>query len=241
MPTFIAIVARHRRHVGQPANAVGAEIFPCHRALFRPLSGSSCRVLARQTGKSEHEPGVSDFDFAGDRAVARHRARQLGARCRRVQLLFTKRIGGAWLHGLQMVIVPLVVALLVIGIAASAEAARAGKIAARALIAFVVILWVNTIVVGVPDTAAARAFPAPRRMGRCAARVAVGRQGGGANPEPGRLLRQDRADQHRRCRRDRLLPAADRVRDGVRLRHHAARSRPAARRWSICSRRSPMR
>ena len=60
-------------------------------------------------------------------------------------LLFTKRIGGAWLHGLQMVIVPLVVALLVIGIAASAEAARAGRIAARALIAFVVILWVNTL------------------------------------------------------------------------------------------------
>lgn len=60
-------------------------------------------------------------------------------------LLFTKRIGGAWLHGLQMVIVPLVVALLVIGIAASAEAARAGKIAARALVAFVVILWATTL------------------------------------------------------------------------------------------------
>jgi proton glutamate symport protein len=46
-------------------------------------------------------------------------------------LVFTKRIGGAWLHGLQMVIVPLVVALLVIGIAASAEAAPARSPGAR--------------------------------------------------------------------------------------------------------------
>ena len=49
-------------------------------------------------------------------------------------LYVTKLIGGAWLHGLQMVIVPLVVALLVVGIAASAEAAKAGRIAGRALI-----------------------------------------------------------------------------------------------------------
>ena len=61
-------------------------------------------------------------------------------------LVGTKLVGGAWVHGLQMVIVPLVVALLVIGIAASAEAAKAGKIAARALLFFVVILWVNTLI-----------------------------------------------------------------------------------------------
>ena len=48
-------------------------------------------------------------------------------------------------HGLQMMIVPLVVALLVIGVAATAEAARAGRIAGRAIVAFVVILWVNTV------------------------------------------------------------------------------------------------
>jgi len=60
-------------------------------------------------------------------------------------LVGTRLIGGAWVHGLQMVIVPLVVALLVIGIAASAEAAKAGRIAARALGAFVIILWLNTL------------------------------------------------------------------------------------------------
>src|SRR4051812_40830831 len=80
-------------------------------------------------------------------------------------LLFTKRIGGAWLHGLQMVIVPLVVALLVIGIAASAEAARAGKIAARALGAFVVILWINTLLSAFLTPLLLRLFPLPAEWG----------------------------------------------------------------------------
>lgn len=57
----------------------------------------------------------------------------------------TGPIGSAWLHALQMVIVPLVVALLVTGIAASAEAARAGVVAGRAIITFVVILWLVTL------------------------------------------------------------------------------------------------
>lgn len=60
-------------------------------------------------------------------------------------LVYTKLIGGLWVHGLQMVIVPLVVALLVVGIAASAEAAKAGRIALTALLSFVAILWVNTL------------------------------------------------------------------------------------------------
>jgi proton glutamate symport protein len=72
---------------------------------------------------AQHAPGIGD--------VALH--------------YFAKPIGSAWLHGLQMVIVPLVVALLVIGIAASAQAARAGRIAALALGSFVAILWVNTL------------------------------------------------------------------------------------------------
>jgi len=41
--------------------------------------------------------------------------------------------------------VPLVVALLITGIAASAEAARASRLATRALIVFVVLLWVSSI------------------------------------------------------------------------------------------------
>jgi Na+/H+-dicarboxylate symporter len=46
---------------------------------------------------------------------------------------FADPIGNLWLNGLRMTIVPLLVALLVTGIAQTAEAAKAGKIAARAL------------------------------------------------------------------------------------------------------------
>jgi Na+/H+-dicarboxylate symporter len=54
-------------------------------------------------------------------------------------------VGGIWLNALRMTIVPLVVALLITGIAASAEAARAGRLATRALILFVVLLWISSI------------------------------------------------------------------------------------------------
>lgn len=49
-------------------------------------------------------------------------------------------IGEAWLAGLRMTIIPLVVALLVTGVAATAETARSGRIAARALATFMVFL-----------------------------------------------------------------------------------------------------
>lgn len=57
----------------------------------------------------------------------------------------TQPIGSAWLHGLQMVIVPLIVGLLVTGVAAAADAARAGRIALRAVLSFIVILWAVTL------------------------------------------------------------------------------------------------
>ncbi len=53
-------------------------------------------------------------------------------------------IGGIWLQGLQMTIVPLVVSLLVTGIAASAEAARANRLAGRAIVLFLVLLWISS-------------------------------------------------------------------------------------------------
>src|SRR4029453_12531543 len=54
-------------------------------------------------------------------------------------------VGAMWVNALRMTIVPLVVALLITGIAASAEAARAGRLATRALILFVVLLWISSI------------------------------------------------------------------------------------------------
>ena len=60
-------------------------------------------------------------------------------------ILVAEPIGGMWLNALRMTIVPLVVSLLVTGIAASAEAARAGKLASRALLLFIVLLWTSSI------------------------------------------------------------------------------------------------
>lgn len=52
-------------------------------------------------------------------------------------------IGSAWLNALQMTIVPLVVALLVTGVTATAEAARAGRLAARAIALYVGLLFAS--------------------------------------------------------------------------------------------------
>jgi Na+/H+-dicarboxylate symporter len=52
-------------------------------------------------------------------------------------------IGAVWLNGLQMTIVPLVVSLLITGIAASAEAARANRLAGRAVALFLLLLWIS--------------------------------------------------------------------------------------------------
>ena len=49
-------------------------------------------------------------------------------------------IGTAWLNALQMTIVPLVFSLLVTGVAATAEAAQAGRLAARAIALYVGLL-----------------------------------------------------------------------------------------------------
>src|SRR5918996_1047210 len=54
-------------------------------------------------------------------------------------------VGALWINALRMTIVPLVVALLITGVAASAEAARAGRLAGRAIVLFVVILWLSSL------------------------------------------------------------------------------------------------
>ena len=58
-------------------------------------------------------------------------------------LAVTEPVGTMWLHALQMTIVPLVVSLLVTGIASTAQAARASRLAGRALATFITLLWVS--------------------------------------------------------------------------------------------------
>ncbi|MES2445029.1 MAG: dicarboxylate/amino acid:cation symporter [Pseudomonadota bacterium] len=54
-------------------------------------------------------------------------------------------IGQAWLNGLQMTIVPLVVALLITGVTATAEAAQAGRLAGRAIALYVTVLFLSAL------------------------------------------------------------------------------------------------
>lgn len=68
-------------------------------------------------------------------------------------------VGTAWLNGLQMTIVPLVVALLVIGIADTANAARAGRFAARSMGLFMIVLWSGAIMAAIVTPALLHAWP----------------------------------------------------------------------------------
>ncbi|MGZ8283241.1 MAG: dicarboxylate/amino acid:cation symporter [Allosphingosinicella sp.] len=70
-------------------------------------------------------------------------------------------IGGMWLNALRMTIVPLVVSLLITGVAASAEAARAGKLATRAIVLFVVILWLSALTAALLTPLFLDLFPLP--------------------------------------------------------------------------------
>lgn len=75
-------------------------------------------------------------------------------------------VGGIWLDALKMTVIPLIVALLVTGIAAGAEAVRAGRIAARSILWFVIICTLSAIFGAVMMTVMTQAFPLPAEAGQ---------------------------------------------------------------------------
>ena len=70
-------------------------------------------------------------------------------------------IGQAWLNGLQMTIVPLVVSLLITGVAATAEAAQAGRLAGRAILLYVGLLFASAVAASVLTPLFLQIFPLP--------------------------------------------------------------------------------
>lgn len=70
-------------------------------------------------------------------------------------------IGGLWLSALQMTIVPLVVALLITGIATSAKTARGNRVAGRSFVLMVAILWFSAILGAVMTPLLLGLFPIP--------------------------------------------------------------------------------
>jgi proton glutamate symport protein len=75
-------------------------------------------------------------------------------------------IGGLWLNALKMTIVPLVVSLLITGILKTAEGLRAGMLAARSVITFLIVLWLSAIMAALVTPALLSAFPLPAENAR---------------------------------------------------------------------------
>ena len=74
---------------------------------------------------------------------------------------YVKPIGTLWLAGLQMTIIPLLVALLITGINAASSAARSGVVATRAVLTFVVLLAASATFAALVMPLILNAFPTP--------------------------------------------------------------------------------
>ena len=71
-------------------------------------------------------------------------------------------IGALWLNALKMTVIPLVVTLLVVGIAKSSEAAAAGRIAGRSVLWMVIICTVSAAFGAVAIIVLTKLFPLAR-------------------------------------------------------------------------------
>ena len=70
-------------------------------------------------------------------------------------------IGGLWLDALRMTVIPLIVALLVVGVVGGADAARAGGLAAKAVVWFVGFYIFSAVFGAVMTPALLAVFPLP--------------------------------------------------------------------------------
>lgn len=92
-------------------------------------------------------------------------------------------VGTMWLNGLRMTVIPLVVALLVTGILQTADAASTGKLATRAILTMLAILWAVTIMAALLTPALIALVPMPQGAGD-ALRSALGTIPASAPPPP---------------------------------------------------------
>lgn len=74
-------------------------------------------------------------------------------------IAWAQPVGTMWLNALRMTIVPLVVALLVTGIAATAQAAAASRMAFKAIALFLVVLWISAGIGAAVTLGLLSAFP----------------------------------------------------------------------------------
>ena len=99
-----------------------------------------------------------------------------------------KPIGTAWLNALQMTIVPLVTSLLITGVAATAEAAQAGRLAGRAIGLYVGLLFLSACAAAVLTPLFLQIVPLPRESAAALRAAMVGAGTVGAIPPLGDFL-----------------------------------------------------
>ena len=92
-------------------------------------------------------------------------AARVGDGLREPALKAATLVGGLWLDALKMTVIPLIFALLVTGIARGAEAAKAGRIAGRSVLWFVIICTASAIFGAVATNGLLDAFPLPAAAG----------------------------------------------------------------------------
>lgn len=80
---------------------------------------------------------------------------------RETLITIASTVGGLWLDALKMTVIPLIIALLITGVVSGADHARAGRIAARSVIWFVVVLTTSAAVGTMLMPALLEAFPLP--------------------------------------------------------------------------------
>lgn len=71
-------------------------------------------------------------------------------------------LGTLWLNGLQMTVIPLVVTLLITGVAATAQAAQAGRIAGRAIVTFLSLVTLTATMAALVTPILLGIVPIPR-------------------------------------------------------------------------------
>ena len=94
-------------------------------------------------------------------------------------------IGTLWLNALKMTVIPLVIALLVTGIAKSREAALGGRIAGRSVLWIVVLCSISAVFGAVMTLLLTRAFPLARSTAQLLQGALAGIEQKASGPLPG--------------------------------------------------------
>jgi Na+/H+-dicarboxylate symporter len=94
-------------------------------------------------------------------------------------------IGTLWLNALKMTVIPLVLALLVVGIARGAEAAQGGRIAARSVLWIVIVCTVSAVFGAASILLLTQAIPLPRATAESLQLALAGVEKAATGPLPG--------------------------------------------------------